>query len=189
MGWERPYSANHELLIRISMADELNPADSPLSLTTSPASEVIECKGMRPTSSFPADLTGLSRDQIEHHYRAMRNSHASLTRSRGQLLRRSREFREARDRFYLTLQSYEQRLMVIGQEKAEALQLAQELHRELEDFDNRQKALDRLLDDLETAKEESGFWSIFQISTLIDRMRALLRGARPATSDTAQGDE
>ena len=171
------------------MPEDLNPVETQLSLAVSPQPAAVECTGMRPTSSFPADPTGLSREQIEHHYRAMRNSHASLTRSRGQLQRRSREFREARDRFYLTLQSYEQRLMVIGQEKAEALQLAQELHRELEAFDNRQKALDRLLDDLESAKEEAGFWSIFQISSLIERMRALLRGPRLEDKSTAPADE
>lgn len=171
------------------MANDLDSAEAPLDSGVPASAAVIACTGMRPTSSFPADPSGLSREQIEHHYRAMRNSHASLTRSRGQLLRRSREFRDARDRFYATLQSYEQRLMVIGQEKAEALQLAQELHRELEAFDSRQKALDRLLDDLEAAKEEAGFWSIFQISKLIERMRALLRGDRPAEITGQQGHE
>ena len=114
--------------------------------------------------------------QIEPHYKAMRNSHASLSRSRGQLLRRSRELREARERFLTTLRSHEERLLLIGQEKAEAMGLAQEMHRELEAFEGRQQAPDRLLNDLETAKQEAGFWSVFQINQLIERMRALLRG-------------
>jgi len=136
----------------------------------------VECKGIRATSDFPRELTGLSPEQIEHHYKAMRNSHASLSRSRGQLLRRSREFSEARARFLTTLRSYEERLVLIGQEKAEAMRLAQDMHQELEAFDSKQQALDKLLQDLEEAKQETGFWSIFQINELLERMRALLRG-------------
>jgi chromosome segregation ATPase len=139
---------------------------------------VVECKGIRSTSDFPRELTGLSPEQIEHHYKAMRNSHASLTRSRGQLMRRSRELTEARERFLTTLRSYEERLVLIGQEKAEAMRLAQEMHHELEAFDSKQQALDKLLQELEEAKQESGFWSIFQINELIGRMRTLLRGSR-----------
>lgn len=137
-----------------------------------------ECKGIRSTSDFPRDLSGLSPDQIAHHYTALRNSHASLVRSRSQLQRRSRELREARDRFLATLHSYEERLAAIGREKAEALSLAQELHQELQDFEGKQAALDRLLTDLEEAKEEAGFWSILRITELISKMRALLRGGR-----------
>ena len=135
-----------------------------------------ECKGIRSTSDFPRDLTGLSAEQIAHHYQAMRNSHAALSRSRGQLQRRSRDFSETREQFLATLRRYEERLLLIGQEKAEAMRLAEEMHRELEAFDNKQQALDRLLDDLDVAKEEGGFWSIFHINQLIGRMRALLRG-------------
>jgi prefoldin subunit 5 len=137
---------------------------------------VVECKGIRATTDFPRDITGLSPTEIEHHYKAMRNSHASLTRSRGQLMRRSRELTEARERFLTTLRSYEERLVLIGQEKAEAMRLAQEMHQELEAFDSKQQALDKLLRDLEEAKQESGFWSIFQINDLLDRMKAVLRG-------------
>lgn len=136
---------------------------------------VIACKGIRSTSEFPRDLAGLSAEQIAHHYGAMRNSHASLVRARGQLQRRSRELREARDSFLARLHGYEQRLAVIGQEKAEALAIAQELHRELEAFETRQAQLDRVLTDLEDAKEQAGFWSILRITELIDRMRTLLR--------------
>ena len=135
-----------------------------------------ECKGIRSTSDFPRDLSGLSAEQIAHHYSALRNSHASLVRSRGQLQRRSRELREARDRFLATLHSYEERLAEIGREKAEALSLAQELHQELQAFEGKQAALDRLLTDLEDAKEQAGFWSILRITELIAKMRALLRG-------------
>lgn len=123
---------------------------------------VIACKGIRSTSEFPRDLAGLSAEQIAHHYGAMRNSHASLVR--------------ARDSFLARLHGYEQRLAVIGQEKAEALAIAQELHRELEAFETRQAQLDRVLTDLEDAKEQAGFWSILRITELIDRMRTLLRG-------------
>ena len=137
---------------------------------------VVECKGIRPIKDFPRELTGLSPEQIEHHYKALRNSHISLNRSRGQLLRRSREFSEARERFLTTLRGYEERLVLIGQEKAEAMRLAQDMHQELEAFDSKQQALDKLLQELDEAKQETGFWAIFQINELIERMRALLRG-------------
>ena len=139
--------------------------------------QAVECKGIRSTSDFPRDISGLSLEQVEHHYKAMRNSHASLTRSRGQLQRRSREFSEARLNFLNTLKTYEDRLVAIGEEKAEVMQMAEEMHQELEAFESKQKALDQLLNDLEEAKEGSGFWSILQITQLIDRMKMLLRGS------------
>lgn len=154
-------------------------AELPLGLAATESrgqESVPECRGIRSTSDFPKELSGLSSAQIEHHYKALRNSHASLSRSRGQLLRRSRELSEARERFLATLRNYEERLMLIGQEKAEAMQLAQEMHRELEVFDSKQQALDRILTDLEVAKQEAGFWSVFQINELLERMRRLLRG-------------
>ena len=137
----------------------------------------VECKGIRSTSDFPRDLSGLSPEQVEHHYKAMRNSHASLMRSRGQLQRRSREFSEARLNFLNTLKTYEERLVAIGEEKAEAMQIAQDMHKELEAFENKQQALDNLLNDLEEAKQVTGFWSILQINKLIEQMKALLRGS------------
>jgi prefoldin subunit 5 len=155
------------------------PTDTSTDLTASDSAAIqpaVECKGIRPIKDFPRELTGLSPEQIEHHYKALRNSHISLNRSRGQLLRRSREFSEARERFLTTLRGYEERLVLIGQEKAEAMRLAQDMHRELEAFDSKQQALDQLLQDLEEAKQETGFWAIFQINELIERMRALLRG-------------
>ena len=136
----------------------------------------VKCKGIRSTRDFPQDLRGLSPEQVEHHYKAMRNSHASLMRSRGQLQRRSREFSEARLNFLNTLKTYEERLVAIGEEKAEAMQIAQYMHKELEAFENKQQALDNLLNDLEEAKQEAGFWSILQINQLIERMKTLLRG-------------
>ena len=139
--------------------------------------QAVECKGIRSTSDFPRDISGLNLEQVEHHYKAMRNSHASLTRSRGQLQRRSREFSKARLNFLNTLKTYEDRLVAIGEEKAEAMQMAKEMHQELEAFESKQKALDQLLNDLEEAKEGSGFWSILQITHLIDRMKMLLRGS------------
>lgn len=164
---------------KLSSTDQ--PPEAPTALVTQDPGTLqplVECKGIRATTDFPKDIAGLSPEQIEHHYKAMRNSHASLTRSRGQLMRRSRELTEARERFLTTLRSYEERLVLIGQEKAEAMRLAQEMHEELEAFDSKQQALDKLLQDLEEAKQETGFWSIFQINELIERMRTLLRGSR-----------
>ena len=138
----------------------------------------LECTGIRSTTDFPADLSALNREQIEHHYQAMRNSHSSLTRSRSQLQRRSKELTVARERFFETLRGYENRLMAVGQEKAEALRIAQDMHRELEAFEDKQLALDGLLKELDAAKEEAGYWSIFNVNRLIERMRRLLGGAR-----------
>lgn len=138
----------------------------------------LECKGIRSTSDFPRDLSGLSAEQIAHHYQALRNSHAALSRSRGQLQRRSREFSEARERFLITLRGYEERLLLIGQEKAEVMRLAENMHRELEAFERKQGDLDALLSDFEAVKQEAGFWSFFHINQLIERLRGLLRGQR-----------
>ncbi|MCX5954621.1 MAG: hypothetical protein NTZ40_14275 [Cyanobacteria bacterium] len=153
-------------------------ASGPESLSVAPAAPQapLECKGIRSTQDFPADPSALSREQIEHHYQAMRNSHASLTRSRGQLQRRSRELSVARDQFLETLRRYESRLMELGQERADALRIAQDMHRELEAFEDKQQALDGVLKELDAAKEEAGYWSIFNITRLIERMRSLLRG-------------
>ena len=155
-----------------------NPEVTTISVSeTKSIQQAVECKGIRSTSDFPRDISGLSLEQVEHHYKAMRNSHASLTRSRGQLQRRSREFSEARLNFLNTLKTYEERLVAIGEEKAEAMQMAKEMHQELEAFESKQQALDQLLNDLEVAKEGAGFWTILQITQLIDRMKLLLRGS------------
>ena len=160
------------------MSEENLPSQSELAISSSGAIQPqVECKGIRSTSDFPRDLSGLSPEQVEHHYKAMRNSHASLMRSRGQLQRRSREFSEARLNFLNTLKTYEERLVAIGEEKAEAMQIAQDMHKELEAFENKQQALDNLLNDLEEAKQVTGFWSILQINKLIEQMKALLRGS------------
>ena len=57
------------------------------------------------------------------------------------------------------------------------MQIAQDMHKELEAFENKQQALDSLLNDLEEAKQVTGFWSILQINKLIEQMKALLRGS------------
>ena len=159
------------------MPEENLPSQNELANSSSGAIQPqVECKGIRSTSDFPRDLSGLSPEQMEHHYKAMRNSHASLMRSRGQLQRRSKEFSEARLNFLNTLKTYEERLVAIGEEKAEAMQIAQDMHKELEAFENKQQALDNLLNDLEEAKQDAGFWSILQINQLIERMKTLLRG-------------
>ena len=160
-----------------SMSEENLPQSELANSSSGAIQPQVECKGIRSTSDFPRDLSGLSPEQVEHHYKAMRNSHASLMRSRGQLQRRSREFSEARLNFLNTLKTYEERLVAIGEEKAEAMQIAQDMHKELEAFENKQQALDNLLNDLEEAKQVTGFWSILQINKLIEQMKALLRGS------------
>jgi hypothetical protein len=157
-----------------------------LATTDSAVPEGPKSTTIRSSTEFPADPAPLSREHLEQHYRLMRRSHVSLSRSRGQLLRRSREFSLARQRFLDTLRTYEERLAAIGREKAEAMTLAQEMHRELEAFEGKERALDHLLSELEEAKEEAGFWSIFNITRLIEKMRQLLRGSGEA-ADRADG--
>jgi hypothetical protein len=154
----------------------LHPVPELIPTPPDPTQAAPECKGIRSTRDFPSDPSALSREQIEHHYQAMRNSHASLTRSRAQLQRRSRELTQARERFLDTLRGYEGRLIELGREKAEALRIAQDMHRELEAFEDKQQALDGILQELDAAKDEAGYWSIFSITRLIERMRRLLRG-------------
>jgi len=50
------------------------------------------------------------------------------------------------------------------------------MHRELEAFEDKQQALDGVLKKLDAAKEKAGYWSIINITRLIERMRGLLRG-------------
>ena len=160
-----------------SMSEENLPQSELVNSSSGAIQPQVECKGIRSTSDFPRDLSGLRPEQVEHHYKAMRNSHASLMRSRGQLQRRSREFSEARLNFLNTLKTYEERLVAIGEEKAEAMQIAQDMHNDLEAFENKQQALDKLLNDLEEAKQVTGFWSILQVNKLIEQMKTLLRGS------------
>ena len=136
------------------------------------APPVVEGKGMRSTTTFPADPSRLSRQEIEHHYRAMRNSHDSLVRSRGQLMRRSKELSNVLQ----ALQDTEYRLALIGQEKMEAMKMAQDLLKVLEALDDKKRALDKLLTELDDAKEQSGFWGVRNVNKLVDRMRLLIRG-------------
>ena len=146
------------------------------SIVPSSSETALEFKGIRSTTDFPRDLTGLSPEQIAPIYRALRDSHAALSRARGQLRRRSRESRESREQLLATLRLYEERLLLIGQEKAEAMRLAEDMHRELEAFDRKQHDLDALLSDFDAVKQDAGFWSVFQLNQLIERLRALLRG-------------
>ena len=57
------------------------------------------------------------------------------------------------------------------------MQIAQDMHKELEAFENKQQAPDNLLNDLEEAKQVTGFWSILQINKPIEQMKALLSGS------------
>mgnify|MGYP006281739983 CR=1 FL=1 len=130
----------------------------------------------RSSAEFPRDPSGLPRELLEQHYLAMRRSHVFLSRSRGQLQRRTQEGRASREHLLATLRNTEARLMALGQEKAEALAIAKDMHRELELFEEKQLALDKLLDDFDAAKDEAGFWSIIRLTELLQRMRQLLRG-------------
>ena len=132
-----------------------------------------------PTRIFPADPSALSHEALEAHYRAMRRSHEFLTRSRAQLRRRSRESKDKRQDLLDTIRRYEEQYSPIGRERTEQFQLARELQQKLEASERDQQDLNQLLDEIENAKEKTGFWSVFTITQLLEQMRQLLRGGRP----------
>ena len=50
------------------MSEENLPSQSELANSSSGAIQPqVECKGIRSTSDFPRDLSGLSPEQVEHH--------------------------------------------------------------------------------------------------------------------------
>ena len=134
---------------------------------------------LRPTSDFPADPSALSRETLEAHYRAMRHSHVFLARSRGQQKRYAKHFSRQRNQLFNTLHVYQERIAVLGREKVEVMQLAKSFQRDLEVFEQKDQALNQLLDELENAKEKTGFWSVFTITRLLEQMRKLLRSGGP----------
>ena len=139
----------------------------------------VDASDLCPTRIFPADPSALSREALEAHYRAMRRSHVFLARSRGQLRRRSRESNDKRQDLLDMIRYYQEQFSAIGKERVEEFQLARELQEKLKAFEKNQQALNQLLDELENAKEKTGFWSVFTITQLLERMRQLLRGGRP----------
>ena len=128
---------------------------------------------LRPTSDFPADPSGLSRPQLEDHYKAMRRSHEFLVRSRAQLQRRSRESKGKRQDLLDTIRRYEEQYSAIGRERAEQFQLARELQEKLKAFERDQQDLDQLLSQVEEVHGEGGFWSFLKVTELLRRMREL----------------
>jgi hypothetical protein len=54
------------------------------------------------------------------------------------------------------------------------------MHRELEAFEDKQQTLDGVLKELDAAKDEACFWSIVNITRLIERMRRLTVGEQNA---------
>ncbi|MYJ59167.1 MAG: hypothetical protein F4094_01515 [Synechococcus sp. SB0672_bin_6] len=133
----------------------------------------------RPTSDFPADPSDLSREMLETHYRAMRNSHIFLARSRGQRKRHSEQWNRQRSELFNILHSYQEKIALLGREKVEAMQLAKDFQRDLEAFERKDQALSQLLNEFEGSSEKTGFWDILKIAQLLQRMRQLLRGSEP----------
>ena len=132
----------------------------------------------RSTTDFPADPSRLSRPQLEHHYRAMRDSHKFLVRSRAQLRRRSRENRDICQDLRDTIRYYQEQYSAIGRDKAEQFELAlawnRELQEKLELFERSQQDLDQLLSQVEDVHGEGGLWSFLKVTELLRRMRELL---------------
>ena len=133
----------------------------------------------RSTSDFPPNPSVLSRKMLEAYYRDMRQSHISLARSRGQHKRYSKQFSRQRNELFKTLRVYQEKIVMLGREKVEVMQLAKSFQRDLDAFERKDQALTQILNDLEDATEKTGFWSIFTIAQLLERMRQLLRAVRP----------
>ena len=138
-----------------------------------PSGHEITPNNLRPTSDFPPDPSGLSRPQLEDHYRAMRRSHKFLVRSRAQLRRRSRECKDKRQDLLDTIRYYQEQFSAIGKERVEQFQLARELQQKLEASERDQQDLDQLLSQVEEVHGEGGFWSFLKVTELLRRMREL----------------
>ena len=138
-----------------------------------PRGHKITPTASRPTSDFPADPSGLSRPQLEDHYRAIRRSHKFLVRSRAQLRRHSRESNDKRQDLLDTIRRYEEQYSAIGRERVEQFQLARELQQKLKAFERNQQDLDQLLSQVEEVHGEGGFWSFLKVTELLRRMREL----------------
>ncbi len=139
-----------------------------------PRGHKITPTASRATSDFPADPSGLSRPQLEDHYRAMRRSHKFLARSRAQLGRRSRESNDKRQDLLDTIRRYEEQYSAIGRERVEQFQLARELQQKLKARDQQDFELDQLLSQVEEVHGEDGFWSFLKVTELLRRMRELV---------------
>ena len=159
----------------LAPGDDARVAEAALS-NAEPGARDSPTSDLRPTSDFPADPSALSRKTLEAHYRAMRHSHVFLARSRGQQKRYAKQFSRQRNQLFNTLHHYEKQITILGREKVEVMQLAKSFQKDLEVFEQKDQALSQLLDELESAKEKTGFWSIFTITQLLERMRHLLRG-------------
>ncbi len=138
-----------------------------------PRGQKITPNNWRPTTNFPADPSGLSRPQLEDHYRAMRRSHKFLVRSQAQLRRRSRESNDKRQDLLDTIRRYGEQYSAIGRERVEQFQLARELQQKLEAYERDHQDLDQLLSQVEDVHGESGFWSCLKVTELLRQMREL----------------
>ena len=162
----------------LAPGDDAHGAEARLS-NAEPRGHEITPNNWRPTRYFPADPSALSRETLEAHYRAMRHSHVFLARSRGQQKRYAKHFSRQRNQLFNTLHVYQEKIAVLGREKVEVMRLAKSFQRDLEVFEQKDQALNQLLDELENAKEKTGFWSVFTITRLLEQMRKLLRGGGP----------
>ncbi len=138
-----------------------------------PRGHKIAPNNWRPTSDFPADPSGLSRPQLEDHYRAMRRSHKFLVRSRAQLQRRYQESNDKRQDLLDMIRRYEEQCSAIGRERVEEFQLARELQQKLKAFERDQQYLHQLMSQVEEVHGEGGFWSFLKVTELLRRMREL----------------
>lgn len=160
----------------LAPGDDAQVPDTVLSNAEPGVCEVSPSGNFRPTRCFPADPSVLKRKELESYYREMRCSHSFLARSRGQQKRHAKRFKQQRNELFNTLHHYEKQITILGREKVEVMQLAKSFQKDLEVFEQKDQALSQLLDELESAKEKTGFWSIFTITQLLERMRQLLRG-------------
>lgn len=154
--------------------DEAQAPEAALAKADPGASEALSSgKLPRSTTDFPANPSTLTRQELEVHYRDMRDSHKFLVRSRAQLFRRSRESRSKRQDLLDTLRRYEEQFAAIGRERVEQFEIARELQQKLESFERDQRDLDQLLSQVEEVHGQDGFWSVLKVAELLKRMREL----------------
>ena len=134
---------------------------------------------IRPTGDFATNPATLERKQLNDQFRLMRLSHESLQRSRGQLKRRTRELKDAETEFLTRMRDYENKLRVLAEEKVEAMEMAKELHDEILSHEQRQKALNDLLQEMDDVSDGSvGFLSLFRLQNLFSRIKTLMGGSQ-----------
>ena len=122
---------------------------------------------IRPTGDFTTNPATLPRKDLIYQFRIMRYPMNRSNAQGGQLKRRTRELKEAQDVFLKRMRDYEDKLRILGKEKVETMEMAKELHAEILSHERRQKALNKLLQEMDDGSDGSvGFLSLYRLQNL-----------------------